>query len=119
MEKTVSLELAKELFELGWKKKTYFALVKIASVYTIQRSDMPFDDVIPAPQLHEILDVLPYKISIGTANVFFKMEIFEDDYRIGYYEFNEYPWGEQISENPHDAAAQLLIWCVKNNFVTL
>lgn len=120
MYNTVSLEVAKELFEIGWRKECGFFYFK-EEIYTSELWDRreTNGEYIEAPQLHEILDSLPYKISIEAANVFFKMEIFEDDYRIGYYEFDQYPWGEQISENPHDAAAKLLIWCVKNNYVTL
>lgn len=127
---TVSLEVAKELFEIGYDKNTQFEYdlpgFQGADYYPDPRINYPIKQsyirpkpVLRAPQIHEILDSLPYMISIGTKNVFFKMEIFEDDYRIGYYEFDQHPWGEQISENPHDAAAKLLIWCIKNNYVTL
>lgn len=134
MQNTVSLEVAQELHDIGWRKHCNFLVYtsieqngnKIVCMEDkFALSAMALGDIkdggagLWLPQLHEILEVLPYMISIGTANIFFKMEIFEDDYRIGYYKFGEYPRGEQISKNPHDAAAQLLIWCVKNNYVTL
>lgn len=131
MYNTVSLEVAKKLKEAGWRKETYFMYfienyhnrgkeVLVQCTPGIESlGDYPEYSNIAAPQLHDLLEELPYKISIGTANIFFKMDIFEDNYHIGYYEFGEYPWGEQINENPHDAAAKLLIWCVKNNYITL
>lgn len=129
MHNTVSLDVAKKLKEAGWKKVTTFIsaesddllqydLVAVAFVGTRLKNESKAD-FIWRPQLHEILEELPYMIQIGAGNLFFKMDIFEDNYNMGYYEFQEYPWGEQINENPHDAAALLWVWCVENGYISL
>lgn len=124
---TVSLEVAKKLKEAGWEKKSLFCSQKnkehLFLLKTVQAHNDYFPvkrkDILVRPQLHEILEELPDKITHGTANMFLKVEKFEDDYIVGYYEFSEYPWGEQKNENPHDAASLLWIWCVENGYISL
>lgn len=142
MENTVSLEVAKELFELGWKKETllYYGH-KLALIHEMRDGQMmtensyfmsPVELVclqdntqmyrtkFSAPQFHEIIELLPKLPYQGTAidPLAYQDVIFaktESGYAIRFSQSDIF-----VSKtNPHDAAAQLLIWCVKNQFVTL
>lgn len=126
---TVSLGVAKKLNKMGFKKESmcvywtspdsYEEPFHYEICYRGEENFYENEHCINAYQLHEILHELPYMITYGTANLFLKIDKFEDDYIVGYYEFSEYPWGEQKNENPHDAAALLWIWCVEQNYITL
>lgn len=138
MYNTVSLDVAKELFELGWKHETL--LVYIGEPQPISRvpeyrlgftkaySHLAND--IYAPQIHEILEVLEIHYNLGVPTV---GKCNGGDEYNAYFIHWRSVWGEHkfhhlldnntvpmcLSENPHDAAAKLLIWCVKNNYITL
>ena len=136
----VSIEVAKELYELGWRRVGIFVYDNEEKTENIQGNQYfkgeyklkelrdikrMHEDIIPAPQLHEILDLLPYiiKKDDGAKYSFYYLHMDEEmdkRYRFVYENiiyglFGRSDW----NENPHDAAAKLLIWCIKNKFVTL
>lgn len=141
MYNTVSLEVAKKLKDTGWESHTYFEydLPGYAGAdyypdprinYPIKQSYIRPKPVLPAPQLHEILEVLEIHYNLGVPTV---GKCNGGDEYNAYFIHWRSVWGEHkfhhlldnntvpmcLSENPHDAAAKLLIWCVKNNYITL
>lgn len=136
---TVSIEVAKELYELGWKRAGIFVYDNEEKIENIQANQYfkgeyklkelrdvkrMHEDIIHAPQLHEILEVLPGCIQTEkTPNTdFYYLTIGKDDgyYVINYENLDCKSRGEsEWNTNPHDTAAKLLIWCIKNKFVTL
>lgn len=128
MHNTVSIEVAKQLKEAGWRKRTYFCYTRL------HESSSMFDDNVEvnnyyvesvdtsrggwfayAPQLHEILDELPKLPYQGSAvdplasqDVIFAKT--ESGYAIRFTQSSIFV----SKNNPHDAAALLWIWCVKN-----
>lgn len=131
---TVSLDVAKELQALGWKKQTYFCWTRL------HESSSYFDDNIEsnnfyiepidisrggfvayAPQLHEILELLPGELENEECVYSLTVDKDEKDYMVSYDDlYGDKSIGHsEWNKNPHDAAAKLLIWCVKNNYITL
>lgn len=141
---TVSIEVAKELYELGWRKETTFVIIdgtdEVFYRETIEGVVFEIYKHYNAPQLHEILEVLPDQITIfdkkrngfeGRSHywLFYKMNVDEEmnhtNYGLYHIDYSNalsrdtLEGSEFLDKNPHDAAAKLLIWCIKNKFVTL
>jgi hypothetical protein len=124
---TVSLEVAKQLKEAGWKKETYFHYDSNMSgeynAYPSQRGGIQLGyfrqvPTLKAPQLHEILEELPKLPYMGRSidplaaqDVIFAKT--ESGYAVRFTQSSIF-----VSQNnPHDAAALLWIWW-KNNFTS-
>lgn len=128
---TVSLEVGKELFELGWRKECGFFYFK-EKIYTSELFDRreTNGEYIEAQQLHEILEVLEIHHNLGVPTI---GKCNSGDEYNAYFIHWRSVWEEHkfhhlldnntvpmcLSKNPHDAAAKLLIWCIKNNYVTI
>lgn len=124
MYNTVSLEVAKELKELGWKKKCYWFYGDNEGEFVIYNSSMYCRDGnsndLESPQLHEIIELLPKLPYQGTAAdplasqdvIFAKTEA---GYAIRFSQSDIFV----NRTNPHDAAALLWIWCVKEGHISL
>lgn len=123
---TVSLEIAKQLKEAGWKKRCFFAYSKQQYVYA-QNEDYQETSYDPsnlqAPQMHEILEELPEKID--TPKIEVRMEITNKGRHAKYQRYNK-KTGEKDGcfyavndSNPHNNCALLWLWCVKEGYITL
>jgi len=145
MDITCSAKLAKELHELGWRKETTFYYGnKLTLIKEMREGQMmgensyfmsPRLEVIcsqnefqmyrakfSAPQFHEIVEVLPFRIGE------YFLEFSKDGYEVSKETFYDARYQEvfagpclrfEENKNPHNAAAKLLVWCIKNKFVTL
>lgn len=121
---TVSIEVAKELYELGWRKKCLFSSLKGGEAYCNTMDDNEIlnicEDYFYMPQFHEIIELLPKLPYQGiTADPLASQDVIfaktESGYAIRFTQSDIFV----NKTNPHDAAAKLLIWAIKNKFVTL
>lgn len=126
--KTIRFETAKKFKELGLKKES-FAMWRcrpkansdtahIIPQACINESyqETNADILYPAYTLDEILEMLPAKIGEEDNEFYLNIHVISGNcykYEI-YYDGNI---GEDIlNENPVEAAAQLLIWCIENGY---
>lgn len=138
MHNHVSIQIAKELYQLGWRKHCNFLVYTsiqeggdkiICMEDKFALSGMALGDIKDdgtgnwLPQLHEILPLLPESFYCFT-NGFKKTYVLGMDksvkgFRCFYadIESNEC-LVNYTDKNPHDAAAKLLMWYVKNHHVT-
>lgn len=145
---TVSLEVAKKIFETGWRKRTYFEYDCSGAQggdyypdprpdYDLKQSYIRSKPPLKAPQFHEILEELPDQITVldkkaGSYNhywLFYKMNVDAEmnHAKNGFYymDYSNYLARENLkgschsSNNMHDLAALLWIWCVDNGYISL
>jgi len=126
---TVSLEIAKQLKEVGWSKRCLYAYetspLMRGSTF-IQDEDYKSTSYKPshvqAPMLHEILEELPKKIIIDENEYLLSILYhFEGDgeFEVAYMDelFHNYKFFS--GENPQDTCALLWLWAVKEGYITL
>jgi hypothetical protein len=142
--KTIEFETAKKLDELGVKKNAYFVwfidnynweneqTLGIIDIYNEAIFDMDLnpDTIVPRTEikgyypaytLDEILEMLPRRIKDNYGYCFLIIGKI-DDQGIGL-SYSRIPVAdghiiEFRGKNPAEAAAQLLIWCIENNYIT-
>lgn len=121
---TIEFETAKKLKKLGLTRKGFLEWLDmgnnnhyLSNDKAVQYAQLISDEqVYPAYQLHEILEMLPYTTSIYKTF---------DNYQAIYVAnptrrklTNKTDYNIIDHENPAEAAAQLLIWCIENNYIT-
>lgn len=126
-QKVVSQPLAKRMQELGWKHETdrywYRELCKDWHVVTgmVQGIRLRGENI-PAPDLSEILEVLPWKIEFrpeSSTIVYRKHQLClfkgEHQSRAAYEHCDDSI--ERWDANPAEAAGLLWCWCVEKGYV--
>lgn len=119
---TVSLEVATKMKETGWTICTTFNYIAdcimngVVENYTLRNDSWDNLDI-AAPQLHEILEELPYlPYTSSTADPLASKNV--TIIRVGHEYIASIEKTEIafVSKNPHDAAGMLWVWYVENGY---
>lgn len=118
----VSLEIAKQLKEAGWDKKTTFCWLEIddewiLDLYANDKYNDVYTSIIPAPLATEILEELPDKITLNTRTHWLwigKMKGYEMSYTT--HDDGDMPIAVDDESLP-DALAKMWLYLKQNNLL--
>lgn len=124
--KIISCELAKKLKQSGIKHKGHFEWIIVKSFgrpilcglekkYEVESDGLQIKKIYPAYTLDEILEMLPSSIE-NKDGIYYRLSIISKWQPADGFIFR-YCKPEFYHDNPAEAAGQLLIWCIENDYV--
>jgi hypothetical protein len=120
----VSLELAKQLKELGIKQQSFFRYARPRSARftlkysrTIGNSDVTWE--ISAFTVAELGEMLPYRVNIKDAAYRLQLKKLDKQWSAAYFPPHPHIDFEEVADTEADTRAKMLIYLVENKLVTL
>jgi len=118
----LSLPLSKQLAHLFLESEWWSFDYDNEVINKFEKDTAKLKTMIPRPQLHDVLEVLPKVILKNSLSnrLFLNLRIdphhnfWISGYSVGIY---FYVASKQLDKSPVQAAGKLAVWCVKNNYL--